>query len=1397
MNGGTVNGTKDSENPDGATKSKNALKNEEKKKAKQEKAAMKQQKGEEKKQQPASSAEPKAKPKKDGVSAAVEEFVNTTPRGAKKDLSAPMASSYNPKAVEAAWYSWWEESGYFKPQLTPEGDSRNEGTFVIAIPPPNVTGSLHLGHALTNSIQDTMTRWNRMKGKTVLWNPGCDHAGIATQVVVEKKLWKEQKKTRHDLGREEFLKEVWRWKDESGGRIYEQLRRLGGSFDWDRARFTMDPMLVKAVNEAFIRLHEEGIIYRENKLVNWCTSLKTALSNLEVENEEIDKRTMKSVPDHDPNRKYEFGVIAKFAYPLESGDGEIVVATTRLETMLGDTAVAVHPTDERYKHLHGSFVVHPLNGRKIPIIADEMVDPAFGTGAVKITPAHDYADYETGKRHNLPFINILNEDGSLNENGAPYTGQKRFDVRVAIEKELTARGLFRGKDPHKMMLPICDRSKNIVEPLMKPQWWVRSQPLAVPAMEAVRDGSLKIQPISSEKEWFAWLQNIQDWCISRQLWWGHRVPAYLVKVDGQSTAGETWVSAHSKEEALKKAMAKFPDILPSRLTLEQDPDVLDTWFSSGLWPFSIFGWPDKTEDMRLFYPTSLLETGWDILFFWVARMVMMGIKLTGQLPFNNVFCHAMVRDRDGRKMSKSLGNVVDPISVIEGISLEELHRTLLTGNLDPREVEKAKDNQKKTFPKGIPECGTDALRFTLCAYTSTGRDINLDIMRVEGYRKFCNKLWNAVKFALMKLGDDYTPPKYRVIAGSTLAEKWILSKLNTAVHSVNNNLDAMNFMSTTAAIYSFWLYEEVIKPILDGNDSDETTKKSVRDTLYTVTEEGLKLLHPFMPFITEELYQRLPRRPEDTIPSIMLTKFPEAVPRWSNPTAEKDFGVVNDVVHAVRSLMADYQVKTNAKIFILTGTREARDLMLSQTPAIQTLARGVSFIDVRDDENHPVGCALVTVSEAIHVLLLVKGVVNIDQELSKLRKEATQVAESKAKFERDLARVPDYETKVPANVREQNDAKLREFDAKLRALATAVETFERIRDEPEANSTLKTSVTSPNEFPDLPGPAGLKDLNTFLESRSYIEGWTPSQADARIFARVGESPSESHYPHVWRWYQHIASFGDAKSQFAAANGKTLVPTIGSSAPVAPQAAHEDEEEEIDLFGDDEVDEEAERIKAERVKEYEAKKAKKTVVIAKSSILLDVKPWDDETDMTTLEANVRSIEIDGLVWGQSKLVPVGYGIKKLQISCVVEDDKVGMDDLSDRIQADEDHVQSVDPADTPPESYDSVDAIDRHVRALQQELEEKLVHLEVDADGGIDWSQLVMDRTNRALDAVEARADNLNSKLDAILQSAEAEKQVMEQSKREEEERRKRESGAAPAEAPPVTPSSKLSEPLSQ
>ncbi|KAI9316519.1 tRNA synthetases class I-domain-containing protein [Dichotomocladium elegans] len=896
-------------------------------------------------------------------------------------MSAPMANAYDPRAVESAWYDWWLKEGYFTPELTKDGEIKPEGLFVVPAPPPNVTGSLHIGHALTVAIQDTLVRWNRMLGKTVLFNPGTDHAGISCQSVVEKKLWNEEKKTRHDLGREAFVEQVWKWKEKYGDKIYSQFHRLAASYDYDRAAFTMDPKLSKAVRETFVRLHREGTIYRANRLVNWCVCLNTALSNLEVENKELAGRTLLSVPGYDSKEKFEFGVLNEFAYVVEGSDERVVVATTRIETMLGDTAIAVHPNDERYKHLHGKYVIHPFVKRRIPIVTDDIaVDMAFGTGAVKITPAHDFNDYEVGKRHNLEFINILNDDGTFNDNGGPYKGMKRFHVRRQIVEDLKAKGLFVGVKENPMAVPVCSKSGDIIEPLMKPQWWVNCKPMADAAMEAVTKGDLKIAPKVSEADWFRWLGNIQDWCISRQLWWGHRIPAYYVKIEGKPvdySDNENWVSGRDEADAKAQAEAKYPG---EKFTLEQDPDVLDTWFSSGLWPFSIMGWPDKTADFEKFYPASLLETGWDILFFWVARMVMFGIKLTGKVPFSEVFCHAMIRDAHGRKMSKSLGNVIDPVDVIEGISLEGLHAKLYEGNLDPREIEKAKSGQKADFPKGIPQCGTDALRFALCAYTTGGRDINLDILRVEGYRKFCNKIWNATRFALMKLGSDFKPNASAALSGNErLVDKWILAKLNNAARDTNKALAERNFMNATNAVYQFWLYDlcdvyiEAIKPICDSTDEASAAQKlTAQNTLYTCLEAGLKLMHPFMPFVTEELYQRLGRRPGDKIASIVKSSYPVENTAYANEQAETDFDSVFEVVKTVRSLAVAANKKKDGVVFIQAEDAKLTTLLKAEQGAIQTLAKGMKEVTILavEDKTAPADCTTAkTLKDTVTVYL--------------------------------------------------------------------------------------------------------------------------------------------------------------------------------------------------------------------------------------------------------------------------------------------------------------------------------------------------------------------------------------------------------------------------------------------
>lgn len=843
---------------------------------------------------------------------------SANPKVVLKSLDDPLYKAYNPAIVESAWYSWWEKEGFFEPEFGPDGGPKPEGVFVIPAPPPNVTGALHIGHGLTIAIQDTLIRWNRMLGKTVLFLPGFDHAGISTQSVVEKMLWKQEKKTRHDLGREKFTNLVWDWKNDYHIRIKNQLKKMGASYDWNREAFTMDENLTAAVQETFVRLYEEGIIYRANRLVNWCVQLNTTLSNLEVDQITLEGRTLLSVPGYD--EPVEFGAITSFAYPIEGSDEKIIVATTRPETMLGDTAIAVHPDDERYKHLVGKNAVHPfIPERKLPIIADSYVEKDFGTGAVKITPAHDPNDYEIGKRHNLEFINIMNDNGTFNENAGPYKGVKRFDARKQVVEALKEKGLFIEVKDNPMNVPLCNKSKDVIEPLMKPQWWIKSKVLAEPALEAVRNGEIEIIPKVSEREYFQWLENIQDWCISRQLWWGHQAPVYYVHLEGEEEAdfadGSKWVAAHTKEEAEEKAKAKYPG---KKFTLEQDPDCLDTWFSSGLWPFSTLGWPKETKDMENFYPMSVLETGWDILFFWVARMVMLGIKLTGKIPFKQVFCHSLVRDSDGRKMSKSLGNVIDPLDIISGTTLQNLHDKLVAGNLDPKEVVQATNYQKKAFPDGIPQCGSDAMHFAFCAYTTGGRDINMDIKVVHGYRKFCNKIYQATKFALMRLGDDYVPrPNGKKTGRESLVERWILHKYTKAAEAMNKALEERDFLAATTTVYNYW-YSELCDVYIENSKSlilegTPEQKRSAQDTLYTCLEGALTMIHPFMPFVTEELWQRLPRRPEDKNPTITKAAYPRYDAEMDDLASEAAYEVVLQAVKAVRSLQSEYAIKDDAK----------------------------------------------------------------------------------------------------------------------------------------------------------------------------------------------------------------------------------------------------------------------------------------------------------------------------------------------------------------------------------------------------------------------------------------------------------------------------------------------------
>jgi len=733
-----------------------------------------------------------------------------------------LPKAYDPTEVEPRWYQYWLDQGVFRAGLEP-GDER--ATYAIAMPPPNVTGSLHMGHALMGTIEDVLVRLARMQGKNTLWQPGIDHAGIATQTVVERQL-KREGISRHDLGRERFIERVWQWKEQSGGRISEQMRVLGCSADWDRLKFTMDPELSRAVREAFVRLYEEGLIYRATRLVNWDVESRTVLSDLEVETEE-------NVT----------GEMFMFAYQVIDADSakgatELVVATTRPETMLGDTAVAVHPDDPRYQHLHGKKLKHPFVSREIPIICDPiLVDMAFGTGAVKVTPAHDFNDFATGKRHGLQEINILNLDGTLNAEGAQFAGLDRFAARKAVKERLEELGLARGSKPHTMTLPRSQRSGTIVEPMVSTQWFVKMQPLAEPALEAVRTGKTRIQPEEWVKTWEHWLTNIQDWCISRQLWWGHQIPAFYCE------CGHVEVTRMDAPGACPKC---------GRQQWQQDPDVLDTWFSSGLWPFSTLGWPENTEALRRFYPTSDMETGYDILFFWVARMMMMGLHFMGQVPFRRILLHGMVVDETGDKMSKVKGNTIDPIDLIRGSDFEGVVSKALPG----APVKEALQKFRKAYPstaqmgQGFSAYGADALRFTLCSYSPQAKRIALSPKRIEGYRNFCNKVYNAVRYALGHVGSVSQPG--RVEAPQLLVNRWILSRLSKAVEQSSKGIEDFRLDDGSRAMYSFFWdelcdwYLEATKPVFQGGspaEQEDAAYSGTRDRDGAAGSASLHALH--------------------------------------------------------------------------------------------------------------------------------------------------------------------------------------------------------------------------------------------------------------------------------------------------------------------------------------------------------------------------------------------------------------------------------------------------------------------------------------------------------------------------------------------------------------------------
>ncbi|KAL4798237.1 valyl-tRNA synthetase mitochondrial precursor [Aspergillus venezuelensis] len=958
------------------------------------------------------------------------------PKAEKKEKveKEKTTDAYDPKAIESGKYEFWEKNDLFKPEFGPDGKVKPEGYFVIPIPPPNVTGSLHMGHALTNALQDTMIRWQRMKGKTTLWLPGMDHAGISTQSVVEKMLWKKEKKTRHDLGRKEFLDRVWAWKHEYHGNIGHALRRVGGSFDWSREAFTMDDNLSKAVTETFVRLHEEGIIYRANRLVNWCVALNTSLSNLEVDNKEVEGRTLLDVPGYE--KKVEFGVLTHFCYEIDGTKERIEIATTRPETMVGDSGIAVHPDDQRYKHLIGKAARHPFIDRLLPIVADSEVDPEFGTGAVKITPAHDFNDFNRGKAHGLEFISVMNDDGTFNKNGGPFAGMKRFDARYKVIEMLKEKGLYVKWEHNPMKIPRCSKSNDVIEPILKPQWWMKMEGLAEPAIKAVENGEIVIRPESAEKSYFRWLRGINDWCLSRQLWWGHQAPAYFVQIEGEEnddSDGNLWVSGRTEEEARQKAEVKFPG---KKFTLKRDEDVLDTWFSSGLWPFSTLGWPEKTHDFENLYPTSVLETGWDILFFWVARMIMLGIKLTGKVPFKEVYCHSLIRDSEGRKMSKSLGNVIDPLDVMEGIKLDDLHAKLLVGNLADKEVATATKYQKKAFPKGIPECGADALRFSLVNYTTGGGDIAFEINVIYGYRRFCNKIYQATKFVLGKLGDDFKPQATASKTGKeSLAERWILHKFNAAAKEVNKALEDREFAAAASIIYQYW-YAQLCDVFIENSKTllapelPQEVQESAKQTLYTALEGALTMIHPIMPFISEELWQRLPRRDGDKTISIMRARFPEYKAEFDDVEAETAYELILNTSKAIRSIFSQYEVKTSSDVIIQTYDATSYKTVSDELHIVKSLGgKFLGQLNVLGPDNTtpPSGCVVSPVGSQAAVYLRVSKEVALEQEekgKANLEKAREIVRRSTA-----LMSSASWQEKAKPEVREMEEKKLRDAES--------------------------------------------------------------------------------------------------------------------------------------------------------------------------------------------------------------------------------------------------------------------------------------------------------------------------------------------------------------------------------
>ncbi|MDC9606360.1 valine--tRNA ligase [Xenorhabdus griffiniae] len=945
--------------------------------------------------------------------------------------------TYNPAEIEQPLYNHWEQSGYFKPN----GDTSRE-SFCIVIPPPNVTGSLHMGHAFQQTIMDTMVRYQRMQGKNTLWQAGTDHAGIATQMVVERKIAAEEGKTRHDYGREAFIDKIWQWKAESGGNISNQMRRLGNSVDWERERFTMDEGLSKAVKEAFVRLYQDDLIYRGKRLVNWDPKLRTAISDLEVENREVK------------------GSMWHLRYPLADGvktaEGKdyLIVATTRPETMLGDTGVAVNPEDPRYKDLIGKEILLPLVNRRIPIVGDEHADMEKGTGCVKITPAHDFNDYEVGKRHSLPMINILTFDGDIREaaevfdsNGevsaiystdipAEYRGMERFAARKAIVAEFEKQGLLVEIKPHDLTVPYGDRGGVVIEPMLTDQWYVRTAPLAKVALEAVENGDIQFVPKQYENMYYSWMRDIQDWCISRQLWWGHRIPAWY---DAQ---GNVYVGRDEEE-------VRREHNLGADITLTQDEDVLDTWFSSGLWTFSTLGWPEQTDALKTFHPTDVLVSGFDIIFFWIARMIMLTMHFIKdengkpQVPFKTVYMTGLIRDEEGQKMSKSKGNVIDPLDMIDGISLEELLEKRTGNMMQPQLAEKIRKRTEKQFPEGIEAHGTDALRFTLAALASTGRDINWDMKRLQGYRNFCNKLWNASRFVLMNTeGQDCGQNGGEM--SLSLADRWILAEFNQTVKAYREALDTHRFDIAANILYEFtwnqfcdW-YLELSKPAI--NKGTEAEVRAARHTLIEVLEGLLRLAHPIIPFITETIWQRVKVVKGIDADTIMLQPFPEFDQAKADELALNDLEWIKETIIAVRNIRAEMNIAPSKPLEVLLrdANHDAQRRVAENLNFIQAMGRLSSVTVLAAEEEAPV--SVTKLINGAEVLIPMAGLINKDAELARLDKEIEKLDKEISGIETKLAN-EGFVSRAPEAVVAKERERLATNNAAKEKLLTQKETI--------------------------------------------------------------------------------------------------------------------------------------------------------------------------------------------------------------------------------------------------------------------------------------------------------------------------------------------------------------------